>query len=171
VNTLLDPRFKYPDLVMVAEAMVAGTVSTSDACALARKVTGGEIRETSVGRSLIIGPQEGAERVLAALQAYCKSHDQRTAERWAAFALVVEAQLGVGGLDPEAEGLGLTNALRVLTPCLKATGARCPPEAVEFAVHAVDSVLQSPACTDPDLRLLLTAARSRFAECSDSTSG
>src|SRR5689334_15214594 len=114
--------------------MVAGTTSTHDACALARKVTSGEIRQTSVGRSLVVGPQKGAMQALAALQAYANAHDQRTAERWAAFLLMIEAQLGAGDLDPEAAPIGLGNALRAFEPCLRATSASCPPEAVEFAV-------------------------------------
>jgi hypothetical protein len=164
MDMLLDPNFEYPDLVEVAEAMVAGTISTKDACALARKVTGGEIRQTSVGRALVIGPQNGAMRALADLQTYANAHDQRGAERWAAFALMIEAQLGTGDLDPSAAPLGLSSALRVLEPCVRATGARCPPEAVEFALQAVDSILQNPACTDPSLRAFLMASRKSFSE-------
>jgi hypothetical protein len=165
VDTLLDPNFEYPDLVLVAEAMVAGTISTKDACVLARKVTGGEIRQTSVGRALVIGPQKGATKALAELQTYANAHDQRTAERWAAFTLMIEAQLGAGDLDPAAAPMGLSNALRAFEPCVRATGARCPPEAVEFALQAVDSILENPACNDPDLRAGLTAARNSFSAC------
>jgi hypothetical protein len=169
METLLDPNFEYPDLVVVAEAMVAGTISTKDACILARKVTGGEFRQTSIGRALVIGPQKGAKEALAELQAYANAHDQRTAERWSAFALIIEVQLGVGDLNPEAAPLGLSNALRVFEPCVRATGAQCPPEAVEFAIQIVDSILENPACTDPDLRRRLMATRDSFASCAPAT--
>lgn len=165
MELLLDPNFEYPDLVVVAEAMVARTISTKDACALARKVTGGEIRQTSVGRALVIGPQHGATKVLADLQTYTNAHDQGTAERWAAFALMIEAQLGCGDLDPDAAPIALSNALRSFAPCVQATGARCPPEAVEFAVHVVDSILQNPSCIDQNIRAVLTAARGSFSGC------
>lgn len=165
MDTLLDAHFVYPDLVAVAEAMVRRTISTKDACALARTVTGGEVRQTSVGRALVIGPHEGVIKALADLQAYANAHDDRTRERWAAFALMIETQLGCGDLGPGAAPIGLDGALREFEPCLKATGARCPPEAVEFALHAVDSILRSPACTDPPLRARLTAARTSFKAC------
>lgn len=165
MNTFLDPGFEYPDLVVTAEAMVAGTMSVKDACALARKVTGGEVRQTLAGRVLVIGPQAGAMKTLADLQAYANAHDQRTAERWAAFALLIEAQLGGGDLDPAAAPFALSNALRGFEPCVRATGARCPPEAVKFALQAVDSILQNPACTDPELRGRLRAAREGFSAC------
>jgi len=165
MNLLLDPKFEYPDLVGVAEAMVAGTISTKEACVLARKVTGGEIRQTSVGRARVIGPQNGATKALADLQAFANAHDQRTAERWAAFALMIETQLGSGDLDPEAAPIGLNYALSAFRPAVQATGARCPPEAVEFAVQAVDSILQNSACTDPDLRAFLTTTRASFSAC------
>lgn len=165
VETLLDPGFVYPDLVAAAERMVAGTISIKDGVALARKVTAGEVRQTSVGRARVIGPQNGASQVLAHLQAYSKAHDQRTSERWAAFLLMIEAQLGIGDRDSDAAHLGLANALTALEPCVKATGARCPPDAARFAVQAVASVLQSPACTDPSLRAHLTAARASFNAC------
>jgi hypothetical protein len=164
MQVLLDPNFEYPDLVAVAEAMVAGTISTEEACALARKVTGGEIRQTSVGRALVIGPQSRAEKVLKDIQAFAHTHNQSSAERWAAFALMIEAQLGIGDLDPEGAPIGLENALGAFMPAVKATGARCPPEAVEYAVWMVDSILQNPACTDPDLRAYLTKARASFSE-------
>ena len=57
METLLDPRFAYPDLVALAKAMVTGIISIRDGCALARKVTGGAARQTSVGLALVIGPQ------------------------------------------------------------------------------------------------------------------
>lgn len=169
MQTLLDPNFEYADLITVAEAMVARTISTKDACALARKVTGGEVRQTSVGQALVIGPQEGATKALAALQAYANAHDQHTAERWAAFALMIEAQLGSGDLEPAAAPVALSNALRGFEPCVRATGARCPPEAMEFAVQAVDSILQSPACTDQALRQHLAAAKDSFSACGRAT--
>ena len=165
MDTLLDPSFDYPDLVAVTEAMLAGTISTQDACVLARKVTGGEVRQTSVGRALVIGPQREAMKALAGLQAYASAHDQGSVERWGAFALIIESQLGISDLDPEAAPLGLSNALRAFEPCIRATGARCPPDAVPFAVQAVNSILENPACTDPDLRKRLTAARDSFRAC------
>lgn len=171
VNTWLDPHFVYPDLVATAEAMVARTISTKEACVLARKVTGGEIRQTSIGRAVVIGPQRGATKALADLQAYANAHDQRTAERWAAFALMIEAQLGIGDLDLDAAPLGLSGALRGFDPCIRATHAQCPPEAVEFALHAVDSILKNPACTAPDLRARLKAVRTSFSACGGGTTG
>ena len=171
MDTLFDRRFEYPDLVTVAEAMVAGTISTKEACALARKTTGGEVRQTSVGRSLVIGPQEGASKALADLQTYANAHGQQTVERWAAFALMIEAQLGIGDLDPDAAHLGLSGALRGFEPCIRATHAQCPPEAVEFALHTVDSILKNPACTAPDLRARLKAARDSFSACAGETTG
>lgn len=151
--------------------MVAGTISTKEACALARKTTGGEVRNTSIGRSLVIGPPEGASKALADLQAYANAHGQQTVERWAAFALMIEAQLGIGDLDPDAAPLGLSGALRGFEPCIRATHAQCPPEAVEFALHTVDSILKNPACTAPDLRARLMAARASFSACAGGTSG
>lgn len=165
METLLDPRFEYPDLVAVTKAMIAGTISIKDACAQARKVTGGEVRNTSVGPALVIGPQSGATKALSDLQAYCIAKDQRTAEKWAGFALMIEAQLGVGNIDPAAAPIGLANALRSFEPCVRATGARCPANSVRFAVQAVDSILQSPACTSPDLRARLAIARESFSAC------
>jgi hypothetical protein len=145
--------------------MVAGTISTKDALVLARKVTGGEVRQTSVGQALVIGPQEGAVKTLADLQAYANAHDQRTVERWASFTLVIEAQLGAADLDPATAPVALGNALRAFEPCVRATGAQCPPEAVVFALQTVDSILQNPACTDPALRVRLNAARDSFSAC------
>src|SRR5262245_33771801 len=165
MDTLLDPNFEYPDLVIVAESMVAGTISTKDGCALARKVTGGEVRRTSIGPARVIGSQNGSTKALADLQVFANAHDQRTAERWAAFALMIEAQLGIGDLDPEAPPIALSSALRCFEPALRATGGICPPEGVEFAVQAVESILENPACTDRDLRLRLTAARDSFSAC------
>ena len=165
MDLLLDPGFLYPDLVAAAEAMVAGILSPKDGCVQARKVLGGEIRDTSIGRARIIGPEAGALRVLAELQAYANAHDQRAAERWAAFALMVEAQLGCGDLDPEAAPLGLAGALKPFDACVRATGAQCPPGGVKFALQAVDSLLDSSACTDPALRARLNLARTRFAAC------
>jgi hypothetical protein len=170
VNTLFEPDFEYPDLVGVAEAMIAGTISMKDAIVLARKVTGGEVRNTSVGRAIVIGPKEGAVKTLADLQAYANAHDQQTVERWAAFALMIEAQLGVVNLDPEAAPVALGNALRGFEPCVRATGARCPPEAVGFALQVVDSILRNPACTDPTLRGRLDAARNSFRACAENPS-
>ena len=126
MQVLLDPNFEYPDLVVVAEAMVAGTISIKAACVLARKVMGGEIRQTSVGRSIVIGPQNGMEKALADLQAYANAHDQHTTERWAAFALMIEAQLGIVNFEPAAAPVALGNAMRAFEPALKATGSRCP---------------------------------------------
>ena len=171
MDTLLDPGFDYPDLVTVAEAMVAKTISIKDACALARKTTGGEVRQTSVGRARVIGPQKGAMKGLSDLQAYANAHDQRTPERWAAFALMIEAQLGTGDLDPAAAPIGLSGALRGFEPAVRATGATCPPDAVEFALQAVDSIMGNPACTDPDLRMRLAAARKSFEACRTSQQG
>ena len=162
---LLDPRFVYPDLVAVVESMVAGTIPLKDACELARKVTGGEVRQTSIGRARIIGPQEGAVHALSELQGYANDHDQLSTERWAAFALMIESQLGSGDLDPAAAPLALSNALRGFDACVRATHARCPPEAVKFALQATDSLLHSPACTDPILRTRLTVARAAFEAC------
>jgi hypothetical protein len=167
MHTLLDPTFKSPDLVALAKAMAARTISTSDACALARRVTGGEVRETSVGRALVVGPIAGATKALENLQAYANAQDQESVERWAAFALMIEAQLGGGDLDPGAASIGLSNALRGFEPCLRATHGRCPPEAGEFAIHMVESILKNPACTDPDLRKRLMAARDSFRECGE----
>jgi hypothetical protein len=165
MELLLDPNFQYPDLVAVAEAMVAGTISIKEACALARKVTGGEIRQTSVGQARVIGPQNRAAKALADLQAFANAHDQRTPERWAAFVLMIEVQLGSGDLNPGAAPIALASALRAFAPCLQATDAQCPPEAVKFAVQTVDSILQNSACTDPELRTALTAARASFKAC------
>lgn len=170
MDTLLDPSFEYPDLVEVAEAMIAGTISTKDALVLASKVTGGEVRYTSVGRAIVIGPQEGAVKTLADLQAYANAHDQQTVERWAAFVLMIEAQLGIANLTPEAASVALGNALRSFEPCVRATGTCCPPEAVGFALQAVDSILRNPACTDPTLRSRLNAARNSFRACAENPS-
>lgn len=163
MDLLLDPCFAYPDLVSTAEAVVAGTMPLPDACALARKVTAGEVRRTSVGRARVVGPQDSAMRALAELQAYANAHDQRSAERWAAFALMIEAQLGSGDLDPETAPVGLGAALGAFDACVRATGARCPPVGVPFALRAADSLLASPACTDPAVRARLVAARAGFA--------
>ena len=165
MNLLLDPRFAYPDLVSTAEAVVARTISLNEARALARKVTAGEVRQTSVGRARVVGPQDGATRALAELQAYANAHDQRSTERWAAFALMIEAQLGSGDLDPAAAAIGLSAALGAFDACVRATGASCPPQGVRFALQAADSLLESPACTDPAVRARLTAARTGFAAC------
>lgn len=168
MDTLLDPNFEYPDLEAVAESMVAGTIRTDDAFALARKIMGGEVRQTSIGKRRVIGPLGGGLKVMEELQAYANAHDQQSVERWAAFALITEVLLGQVDLEPEIAPLSLSSALKGFDACVRATKARCPPGAVEFAVHTVDSILKNPACTDAELRNRLNAARSSFQACAPS---
>ena len=163
--TLLDANFEYPDLVAVAESMIAGTIRPKDAFKLARKVLGGEVRQTSVGQARVIGPQSGGMKVMAELQTYANAHDQQSVERWAAFALITEVLLGHVDQEPEIAPLSLSHALKGFDACVRATGARCPPAAVEFATHMVDSILSNPACTDPELRKRLADAKSKFKAC------
>jgi len=165
VETYLDPNFEYPDLEAVAESMVAGTIRTDEAFALARKIMGGEVRQTSVGKARVIGPHGGGMKVMQELQAYANAHDQQSVERWAAFALITEVLLGQVDQEPAIAPLSLSSALKGFDACVRATKARCPPGAVEIAVHMVDSILKNPACTDPELRNRLTAARSSFKAC------
>lgn len=169
METLLDLNFDYPDLAETAQAMVAGTVSIEEALAKARSVLGGEIRSTVAGPARVIGPQERATKVLKYLQAYARDHNQDSAERWAAFLLMLEAQLGLGNIDAAAAPIALNTASRMMESCVNATGARCPPGAVKFALQAVDSILESPACSDPGLRARLTAAKTSFSRCSVKT--
>lgn len=168
METLLDPNFEYPDLLAVAESMVAGTIPTDRAFALARKVLGGEVRQTSIGRARVIGPQGGGERVMSELQKYATAHDQRSVERWAAFALITEVLLGHVDLEPAIAPMSLAGALKGFDACMRATEGRCPPGAVNFAVRMVDSILQNPACSDPELRQRLAAARISFNACAPS---
>ena len=165
METYLDPNFEYPDLEAVAEAMVAGTIRTDEAFALARKILGGEVQQTSVGPARVIGPQSGGMKVMQELQTYANAHDQLSVERWAAFALITEVLLGQVDQEPAIAPLSLSSALKGFDACVRATKARCPPGAVEFAVHMVDSILKNPACTDPELRNRLAATRSSFKAC------
>lgn len=168
METYLDPKFEYPDLEAVAESMVAGTIRIDEAFALARKVMGGEVRQTSVGKARVIGPQAGGMKVMQELQVYANAHDQQSVERWAAFALITEVFLGQVDQEPAIAPLSLSSALKGFDACVRATKACCPPGAVEIAVHMVDSILKNPACTDPELRKRLTAARSSFKACARS---
>lgn len=162
METLLDPNFEYPDLLAAAESMITGNIPIDTAFALARKVLGGEVRQTSIGRARVIGPQRGGERVMAELQQYANAHDQRSVERWAAFALITEVLLGHVDAEPAIAPMTLAGALKGFDACMRATEGRCPPGAVEFAVRMVDSILKNPACTDPKLRKRLAAAKSGF---------
>jgi hypothetical protein len=165
MNALMDPHFNYPDLVATTEGLVAGRISMNQAAELARKVTGGELRETSVGRALVVGPRQKELEILAKLQMYCNAHGSQTPERWAAFFLMIESQLGLSHFDSSVAAISLSNALAMLDKCVKATGSRCPATGVRFAVQTVDSILANPACIDPILRKRLGETRASFKEC------